>query len=77
MISNWDEIDRAVREYDRTHPLTFEQKLHLMESMYELARRFGYFTRERILEGIEDDIEIARILNANGSGVVERDLKNT
>ena len=63
-MPNWDEIESVVREFDRTHPLSLEKKFELMDSMYRLARQFGHFTKERILEGIENDIELARILNA-------------
>ncbi|MGD0337333.1 MAG: hypothetical protein ABSB78_00945 [Bacteroidota bacterium] len=65
MIKNRQEVEQIEREFDRTHPLTLEQKFELLESMYQLARQFGHFTSERLLDGIEHDIELTRILNAN------------
>ncbi len=63
-MTNWQEVEKIEREFDRTHPLTLEQKFEIMESMHQLAIQFGHYTKERILEGIENDIELARNLNA-------------
>jgi hypothetical protein len=67
MIRNWEEVERVEREFERSHPLTLEQKFEILESMYLLARQFGHFTPGTLLDGIEQDIELARILNANVS----------
>ncbi len=65
MIRNWKEVEQVEMEFDRTHPLTLDQKFELLESMYQMAKLFGHFTFERLLDGIEHDIELTRILNAN------------
>jgi len=61
--ADFTELDRVVVEYERSHPLTLKQKYRLLDGMYDLAKRFGHFRPENAMEGIENKIEIARILN--------------
>ncbi|MBS1272556.1 MAG: hypothetical protein MAGBODY4_01702 [Candidatus Marinimicrobia bacterium] len=44
--------------------LTLEQKLDLMDAMYQLSVELGKFPPEDPLEGIETKIELARIINS-------------
>lgn len=55
------------REFVKQHPLTLEQKYALLDAMYDLAVQFGHFTENNILDGIEQDIALAKALNANVS----------
>jgi hypothetical protein len=64
MIKNSEEVDRAEREYERTHPLTLEQKYQILEGLYHLAKDAGHFNpKDMSLD--DDDVKLAKALNAN------------
>jgi len=63
MITNPQILEAFEREVQRSENLTFAQKLALLESMYELARRFGHFRSDRILDRIDHKIRVARAIN--------------
>lgn len=65
MIKNYEMVERLQFEYDREHPLTVQQKYHILNSLHREAKQFGHFTVETAAEGIEHDIAIAKILNAH------------
>jgi len=69
MVTNPHLLDAFEREITRTNSLTLNQRFRILDGMYELARIFGHFRQDRVLEGIEHDIEMAKILNEN----VQRD----
>ncbi len=62
---NFAELDRVVDEYERKHPLTISQKYGILDALYEEAKMFGHFQTVATLEGIEIDIQIARIVNTD------------
>lgn len=64
MRPNFLELERVVEEYEKTHPLTLEQKYRLLNALYLQARSFGHFTGEEALAGLEIDIQVAKTLNA-------------
>jgi len=67
MITNLDkyeEFDRWSRAADH---LTIEMKFRILDSLYEEARHFGHFKGDDLLEGIEDDIQLAAMLNSDVS----------
>jgi hypothetical protein len=63
MVTNPHLLDAFEREITRTNSLTLNQRFRILDGMYELARTFGHFSHDRVLEGIEHDIEMAKILN--------------
>lgn len=65
MIRNPKLVEHTIREYERKHPMTLEQKFAILNAMHRYARRFGHFTIDTAAEGIENDIALAKILNAN------------
>lgn len=52
------------RDLRRKEHFSLEEKFALLQGMYELAAKLGHFRRERALEGIEDDIQLALRLNS-------------
>jgi hypothetical protein len=44
-------------------PLDFQRNLRLMNAMYEHARSMGAFPLKNPLEGLEDKIRLARMIN--------------
>lgn len=56
----WEEFER---ELERNTPVNVAENFRLYEAMYEEARMLGIFPLKDPLEGIEDDIRLARILN--------------
>ena len=56
----WEEFER---EIERNTPLNVEENFKIFEAMYQEAKDFGVFPLKDSLEGIEDDIKLARILN--------------
>jgi hypothetical protein len=64
MIKDPQGVEKAVNEFERSHVLTLEKKFALLDSLYHLAKQFGHFSPARVLGGIEDDIKLARDLNA-------------
>ena len=64
MIKNtsvWKQFeDDLVRE---TPQLSFPESLRLLEAMWDEGRKLGVLPPSDPLEGIEVDIEIARVLN--------------
>ena len=47
-----------------SQPADFQQNLRLMEAMYDHARWLGIFPQANPLEGLENDISLAKALNA-------------
>lgn len=52
-------------DYLRSTPLTLEQKLALLEAMYQEARALGVFPLADPLEGLEVKIHLARVINVS------------
>ena len=64
MITDPEGAAKAINEFERSHVLTLEKKFALLDSLYYLARQFGHYSPPHVLKGIEDDIRLARALNA-------------
>ncbi len=64
MITDPKGVEKAINEFERNHVLTLEKKFELLDSLYQLAKQFGHFSSSNVLGGIEDDIKLARDLNA-------------
>ncbi len=60
-LEYWEEFER---ELERNTPVDIAENFRLYEAMYEEARMLGIFPLKNPLEGIEDDIRLARILNS-------------
>jgi hypothetical protein len=59
-VAEWTAWEEAGPLRER---LDFSRNLQLVEAMYEWARALGAFPPVDPLEGIETDIQMARILN--------------
>ena len=64
MITDPNGAEKAINEFERSHVLTLEKKFAMLDSLYQLAKQFGHFSSSNVLGGIEDDIKLARDLNA-------------
>lgn len=51
------------KDFVTKHPLSYEEALALLLGMWELGIRLGVLPPKDLLEGIEVDIRVARILN--------------
>ncbi len=67
MITNHKEIEKFEKEFGVKHLLTLNQKFTLLNSLYDQARQLGHFTDRDLLDGLDDDVELARKLNINVS----------
>lgn len=65
MITDISVIQEFEKEFGKSDQMSLEQKFALMESLYEHARRLGHFSDEDLLEGLDDDIDLARKLNTH------------
>jgi hypothetical protein len=65
MIKNHDEVRRMEEQFLREENLSVEQRFAILEGLYRLAKRFGHFKQEDIMEGIENDIWLAKAMNAD------------
>jgi len=50
-------------QYIASEPPDFQRNLRLMNAMYEHARSLGVFPLKNPLEGLEDKIRMARMMN--------------
>ena len=64
-MKNYDEVRRMEERFLQEQNLTVKQRFAILEGLYALARRFGHFKQEDILKGIENDIWLAKALNAD------------
>ncbi len=65
MITNPGLLDAWEAEEQAADRLSFEQKRHLVEAMYQLARQHGHFTSRDMLEGLEATLAMASYMSAN------------
>ncbi|MEK9136521.1 MAG: hypothetical protein AAB393_05315, partial [Bacteroidota bacterium] len=63
MIKNYDEVRKFEEQFLSEENLTVKQRFAILEGLYKLAVRFGHFKQEDIMEGIENDIWLAKALN--------------
>ncbi len=65
MITDHKEMEKFEKEFSMKDPLTLNQKFNILNSLYDQARQLGHFTDNDLLDGLDDDIELARKLNLN------------
>jgi len=63
MIKNTETLEKFEKKYIKKNNLTFEEKLKIYESLWVEAMLLKVLPSKDPLEGIENDIKIARILN--------------
>lgn len=63
MIKNPEHFQKFEDEMTRKDNMTYMQKLSLLNSMYKYAIKLGTLPPQDPLEGIENDIRLAKILN--------------
>lgn len=63
MIKNSEKLREWERAFERNNPLTFEQKLKIVDSLWKEAMDLGVINSEMALKGIEDIIEFKRRIN--------------
>jgi len=64
MIRDWKSFEQWENELIASEPADHERNVKIFEAMIEYARHLGVWPPADPLEGIEVDIEIARIINA-------------
>ena len=64
MIKNTETLEKFEKEYVQKNNLAFEKKLKIYESLWAEAVLLKVLPSKDPLEGIENDIKIARILNS-------------
>lgn len=65
MIKNYDEFRKFEVQFLRNEKLSVEQRFAILEGLYRMAVRFGHFKQDDILNGIENDIWLAKALNTD------------
>ena len=65
MITNPELVSQSELEYLRNEELTVQQRFAILEGLYQLAVKAGHFRPGQILDGIENDIALARALNSD------------
>ena len=68
VITNPHILEAFERDFQRSEALSLNEKYAQLDGMYELAFRFGHFSRERALEGLDETIQFAKALNSLVSG---------
>jgi len=63
MIKNQKLLEKFETKLLSSQKLSYEENLKIFESMWNLACELKIFPPENPMEGIEKDIELARILN--------------
>ena len=67
MIKDANLLREFEAEFQILHPLTFEKKHAILDALYEQAVLLGHFTSKDRLAGLEEEIELAKSLNAHVS----------
>ncbi len=63
MIRNRELLQEFEDEQTIKDDMTLEQKLALLNSMYRFALKLGSLPPDDLLEGLETDIKVAKIVN--------------
>jgi hypothetical protein len=63
MIKDPEAFRRFEQQWIAGQKPDLKENLRIVEGMYQLARKFGHFSGDNPLEGIEKNIRVARILN--------------
>ncbi len=67
MIINAKIVKNFEKNFLIKEDIPVQKKLEILSALYEQAKLLGHFTEKDILDGIENDIELARKLNVNVS----------
>ena len=63
MIKNSEKLARFDREYHRKQRIDIANNFLIVESLYAEAVYLGTFSRQDLLDGLEVDIKIAKVIN--------------
>lgn len=63
MIRNKSKLNKFYKNLLKKENFTYKKALSIYEHLYKEAVSLGIFNSKNILEGIETDIKIAKILN--------------
>lgn len=55
---------RQFEANQRKRPLSLGDKYRVLDGLWQEAVTLGAFTSDNLLEGVEQDIELARVLNS-------------
>ena len=64
VIRGVDELKRFERNFSRTHRLSHQQALAILDGLWAEGRSLGVLPPKDPMSGIDVDIRIARILNS-------------
>jgi hypothetical protein len=67
MVKDAEYFDRQKRTWLSEQHLSLDEKFRILNALYEEARLFGHFDKCDLLLGLEDDVRLAAMLNANVS----------
>jgi hypothetical protein len=67
MVKDSAYLDRQKRIWLSEQHLSLDEKYGILNALYEEARLFGHFDKSDLLLGLDDDIHLAAMLNANVS----------
>ena len=63
MIKNPEYLKKFEDEQTANDDMTLEQKLKLLNSIYKFAVKLGTLPPDDLLEGLDNDIKVAKIVN--------------
>lgn len=63
MIKNSEYLKKFEDEQTANDDMTLEQKLKLLNSIYKFAVKLGTLPPDDLLEGLDNDIKVAKIIN--------------
>jgi hypothetical protein len=63
MIKDGEYLRKFNREFWEKELMSLEEKYILMDSMHNWAVETGAISEENVMDGIETDIEMARVIN--------------
>jgi hypothetical protein len=67
MVKDPEYFARQKRTWRSQEHLSIEERFRILDALYDEARLFGHFDRDDLLVGLDDDVNLAAILNANVS----------
>lgn len=67
MVKDAEYFDRQKRTWLSQQHLSIGERFRILDALYDEARLFGHFQRVDLLTGLDDDVHLAAILNANVS----------
>lgn len=67
MVKDTAYFDRQKRTWLSQRQLSLEEKFGILGALYDEARLFGHFEKADSLIGLDDDVRLAAMLNANVS----------